>query len=175
MFGATAFCENAIADQGVLEVGVAEMSGIASSSNAGVGILAGDAELSFNNTQTTAGIFISGSVNAEVSSNFTQTTENIRLVNEGQAEVNSIFTQTSTGAGTFVGTSSQDLNFTKTSSGDILFVEVNANVRKVVVDGQETEVDSKEDWLDVNTTANNESGNWTSVNTTDSSESWTEI
>ena len=113
MFGATAFCENAIAEQGVLQVGVAEMSGIASSSNAGVGILAGVAELSFNNTQTTAGIFISGSVNAEVSSNFTQTTENIRLVNEGQAEVSGIFTQTSTGAGTFVGTSSQDLNFTK--------------------------------------------------------------
>ncbi len=80
MFGATAFCENAIAEQGVLQVGVAEMSGIASSSNAGVGILAGVAELSFNNTQTTAGIFISGSVNAEVSSNLTQTTENIRIV-----------------------------------------------------------------------------------------------
>lgn len=99
MFGATAFCENAIADQGVLEVGVAEMSGIATKTSVGVGILAGVAELSFNNTQTTAGIFISGSVNAEVSSNFTQTTENIRLVNEGQAEVSGIFTQTSTGAG----------------------------------------------------------------------------
>jgi len=124
MFGATAFCENAIADQGVLQVGVAEMSGLASSSNVGVGILAGVAELSFNNTQTTAGIFISGSVNAEVSSNFTQTTENIRLVNEAEADVSSNFTQTSTGIGVFVGTSSQDLNFTKTSSGDIMFVDV---------------------------------------------------
>ena len=124
MFGATAFCENAIAEQGVLQVGVAEMSGLASSSNVGVGILAGVADLSFNNTQTSVGIFISGSVNAEVSSNFTQTTENIRLVNEAEADVSSNFTQTSTGIGVFVGTSSQDLNFTKTSSGDIMFVDV---------------------------------------------------
>ena len=107
MFGATAFCENTIADQGVLEVGVAEMSGIATKTSVGVGILAGVAELSFNNTQTTAGIFISGCVNAEVSSNFTQTTENIRLVNEAEADVTSNFTQTSTGIGVFVGTSSQ--------------------------------------------------------------------
>jgi hypothetical protein len=124
MFGATAFCENAIAEQGVLQIGVAEMSGIASSSNAGVGILAGVAELSFNNTQTTAGIFISGSVNAEVSSNLTQTTENIRIVKEATSELSADLTQTSTGAGTFVGTSLQDLNFTKTSSGDIMFVDV---------------------------------------------------
>ena len=124
MFGATAFCENAIAEQVVLQVGVAEMSGLASSSNVGVGILAGVADLSFNNTQTSVGIFISGSVNAEVSSNFTQTTENIRLVNEAEADVSSNFTQTSTGIGVFVGTSSQDLNFTKTSSGDIMFVDV---------------------------------------------------
>ena len=124
MFGATAFCENAIAEQGVLQVGVAEMSGLASSSNVGVGILAGVADLSFNNTQTSVGIFISGSVNAEVSSNFTQTTENIRLVNEAETDVSSNFTQTSTGIGVFVGTSSQDLNFTKTSSGDIMFVDV---------------------------------------------------
>ena len=124
MFGATAFCENAIAEQGVLQVGVAEMSGLASSSNVGVGILAGVADLSFNNTQTSVGIFISGSVYAEVSSNFTQTTENIRLVNEAEADVSSNFTQTSTGIGVFVGTSSQDLNFTKTSSGDIMFVDV---------------------------------------------------
>ena len=130
MFGATAFCENAIAEQGVLQVGVAEMSGLASSSNVGVGILAGVADLSFNNTQTSVGIFISGSVNAEVSSNFTQTTENIRLVNEAEADVSSNFTQTSTGAGTFVGTSSQDLNFTKTSSGDIMFIEINTETRR---------------------------------------------
>ena len=50
MFGATAFCENAIAEQGVLLLGVAEMSGIATKTSVGVGILAGVAELSFNNT-----------------------------------------------------------------------------------------------------------------------------
>lgn len=174
MFGATAFCENAIAEQGVLQVGVAEMSGIATKTSVGVGILAGVAELSFNNTQTTAGIFISGSVNAEVSSNFTQTTENIRIVKEATSELSADLTQTSTGAGTFVGTSSQDLNFTKTSSGDIMFVEVNAGVRKVIVDGQETEVDSKESYSNVDTSASDETSDYADVNT-GSPQSWTEI
>ena len=84
MFGATAFCENAIAEQGVLQVGVAEMSAIASSSNAGVGILAGVAELSFNNTQTTAGIFITGSVNRLYSSSAPETEINAAITWEEQ-------------------------------------------------------------------------------------------
>ena len=125
MLGHAAIAETAIADVGgVLQVASAEMSGIASKTSVGVGILAGVAELSFNNTQTTAGIFISGSVNAELSSNLIQTTENIRIVKEATSELSADLTQTSTGAGTFVGTSSQDLNFTKTSSGDIMFVDV---------------------------------------------------
>ena len=142
MFGATAFCENAIAEQGVLQLGVAEMSGLASSSNVGVGILSGVAELSFNNTQTTAGIFISAGANVEVSSNLTQTTENIRIVKEATSELSANLTQTSTGAGTFVGTSSQDLNFTKTSSGDILYIaiapEANESYTTITPSGTET-------------------------------------
>ena len=39
--------------------------------------------------------------------------------------MSSAFTQTTDGSATLTGISSQDLNFTKTASGDILFVEMN--------------------------------------------------
>ena len=127
MLGHAAIAETALADVGgVLQVATAEMNALASSSSIGSGILVGISSLSGNITQTTAGIFITGSVNAEVSSSFTQTTEDIKIVNFTDVTMSSAFTQTADGIAILAGISSQDLNFTKTSSGDILFVEVNA-------------------------------------------------
>ena len=125
MLGHAAIAEAAIADVGgVLQLGVAEMNALASSSSIGSGTLVGVSSLSGNFTQTTAGIFITGSVNAEVSSSFTQTTEDIKIVNFTDVTMSSAFTQTADGIAILAGISSQDLNFTKTSSGDILFVDV---------------------------------------------------
>ena len=125
MLGHAAIAEAAIADVGgVLQVATAEMNALASSSSVGSGTLVGVSSLSGNFTQTTAGIFITGSVNAEVSSSFTQTTEDIKIVNFTDVTMSSTFTQTADGIAILTGISSQDLNFTKTSSGDILFVDV---------------------------------------------------
>ena len=125
MLGHAAIAESAIADVGgVLLLATAEMNALASSSSIGSGTLVGVSSLSGNFTQTTAGIFITGSVNAEVSSSFTQTTEDIKIVNFTDITMSSAFTQTADGIAILVGVSSQDLNFTKTSSGDILFVDV---------------------------------------------------
>ena len=125
MLGHAAIAETALADVGgVLQVATAEMNALASSSSIGSGILVGISSLSGNITQTTAGIFITGSVNAEVSSSFTQTTEDIKIVNFTDVTMSSAFTQTADGIAILAGISSQDLNFTKTSSGDILFVDV---------------------------------------------------
>ena len=125
MLGHAAIAEAAIADVGgVLQVATAEMNALASSSSIGSGTLVGISSLSGNFTQTTAGIFITGSVNAEVSSSFTQTTEDIKIVNFTDVTMSSAFTQTADGIAILTGISSQDLNFTKTSSGDILFVDV---------------------------------------------------
>ena len=127
MLGHAAIAETALADVGgVLQVATAEMNALASSSSIGSGILVGISSIDGNFTQTTAGIFITGSVNAEVSSSFTQTTEDIKIVNFTDVTMSSVFTQTADGIAILAGISSQDLNFTKTSSGDILFVEVNA-------------------------------------------------
>jgi len=125
MLGHAAIAEAAIADVGgVLQLATAEMNALASSSSIGSGTLVGVSSLSGNFTQTTAGIFITGSVNAEVSSSFTQTTEDIKIVNFTDVTMSSAFTQTADGIAILTGISSQDLNFTKTSSGDILFVDV---------------------------------------------------
>ena len=75
MFGNSSFAEAAFANVGgVLLIASAEMSGIASTTNVGSGILAGVSTISGDFTQTTDGIFITGSVNAELSADFTQTT-----------------------------------------------------------------------------------------------------
>ena len=125
MLGHAAIAETALADVGgVLLVATAEMNALASSSSIGSGTLVGVSSLSGNFTQTTAGIFITGSVNAEVSSSFTQTTEDIKIVNFTDVTMSSAFTQTADGIAILAGISSQDLNFTKTSSGDIMFVDV---------------------------------------------------
>ena len=179
MLGASAICEYSIADQGILHVGVSEQTALGVKTSVGVGIMSGVSSISFNNTQTSAGIYITGSTNAELSFNHTQTSAAVEvtglILNTETLDIETSFTKTSDGIMIGSGVASKDLNMTQSSIGDIKFVEVNAGVRIVIVNGQETEEDSKEDWLDVNTTANDESGNWTSVNTTDSSESWTEI
>ena len=127
MLGHAAIAESAIADVGgALIIATAEMNALATSSNVGVGTLVGVSSISGNFTKTTAGILITGSVNAEISSNFTQTTEDIKLVNFTDVTMSSNFTETVAGISILSGVSSQDLNFTKTSSGDILFVEINS-------------------------------------------------
>ena len=125
MLGHAAIAETALADVGgVLQVATAEMNALATSSSVGSGTLVGISSLSGNFTKTTAGIFITGSVNAEVSSSFTQTTENIKIVNFTDATLSTAFTQTTDGIKIASGVVTKDLNFTKTTSGDILYVAV---------------------------------------------------
>ena len=143
MLGHAAIAEAAIADVGgVLLLATAEMNALASSSSIGSGTLVGVSSLSGNFTQTTAGIFITGSVNAEVSSSFTQTTEDIKIVNFTDVTMSSIFTKTTSGITILSGVSSQNLNFTKTTSGDILYVAIvpdaNETYTEITPSGTET-------------------------------------
>ena len=124
MLGHAAIAETALADVGgVLLLATAEMSGISSASSVGVGELVGVATLDANFTKTTAGILITGSANADLSFDFTQTTENIKVVNFTDATLSTEFTQTSDGIIIASGVVTKDLNFTKTTSGDILFLD----------------------------------------------------
>ena len=127
MLGASAICEHAIANQGVLFFGVSEQSGISSSANAGVGIMSGVATMDGNFTATTAGMYISGSTNAELSFSGLQSESTGFLVNLGVSSMESAFTETSNGIMIGSGVASKDFNFTKTSVGEIKFVVVNAS------------------------------------------------
>jgi len=125
MFGHASISETSFGDVGgVLLVATAEMSGIASKTSVGVGILAGIASMDTNFTATTDGILITGGVNAELSSNFAQTTENIKLVNFTDVTMSSAFTQTTDETIILIPIVSTDLNFTKTTSGDILYENI---------------------------------------------------
>ncbi len=127
MLGASAICEHAIANQGVLFFGVSEQSGISSSANAGVGIMSGVATMDGNFTATTAGMYISGSTNAELSFSGLQSESTGFLVNLGVSSMESAFTETSNGIMIGSGVATKDFNFTKTSVGEIKFVVVNAS------------------------------------------------
>ena len=158
MLGASTFAEHAISDQTILLAGVADISGVASTTNVGVGIMSGIATMDGNFTATTDGIFITGSVNAELSSNFIQTTEDIKLVNFTDVTMSSAFTQTADGINILIPIVSTDLNFTKTSSGDILYENINAGA-------------TEENFTTI-TPSGTES--WTTI-TPSGTESWTEI
>lgn len=142
MLGASTFAEATFAGTvGVVQAATSEMSGLASSSSIGSGILVGVSSINGNFTQTTAGIYITGSVNAEVSSNFIETSIG-RRVKEATSEQTGEFAQTTNSIKIASGISSQNLNFTKTSSGDILYIaivpEANESYNTITPSGTET-------------------------------------
>ena len=119
MFGNSSFAEAAFANVGgVLQVATAEMSALGTSSSIGSGTLVGVSSLSGKFTQTAEISTISSGV-IDFNSLFTQTTENIAIVNFTDVTMSSIFTNTTNALAILSGVSSQDLNFTKTTSGDI--------------------------------------------------------
>ena len=142
MFGNSSFAEAAFANVGgVLQVATAEMSALGTSSSIGSGTLVGVSSLSGKFTQT-AEISTISSVVIDFNSLFTQTTENIAIVNFTDVTMSSIFTNTTNALAILSGVSSQDLNFTKTTSGDILYVAIvpdaNETYTEITPSGTET-------------------------------------
>ena len=127
MLGASALSEYALSDQSILLAGVSEMTALASSANAGVGILAGVSSISSTATQTSVGIFISGSANADLDFNFTETSVGTRIQTDS-ADIQSAFTKTSNAIMIGSGVATKDLNFTQGTFGELLFEDVNAGV-----------------------------------------------
>jgi len=126
VLGASAICEYSIADQGILHAGVSEQTALGVKTSVGVGIMSGVSTIDGNFTATTAAMYISGSTNAELSFNNTQTSAGLRA-RLGVSEIETAFTKTSDGIMIGSGVASKDLNMTQSSLGDLLFVEVNAS------------------------------------------------
>jgi len=128
MLGHSAIAEAAFADSlgGILQAGVAEMSGIASKTSVGVGILTGgEINIDGNFTQTSTGTFISAGASTDVSMNFITTIEAFR-VDVTDIDLTTEFTQTSNGIMILTTSASKNFIFTKSAAGDLMFVEVNA-------------------------------------------------
>jgi len=123
MLGASALSEYALSDQSILLAGVSEMSGIASSANAGVGIMSGVSSMSSTATQTSTAIYISAGANSDIDFNFTETSvgTRVRLADatlEPQFEVgtDANFTASASVSKTTV--------FTQTTEGAILYINI---------------------------------------------------
>jgi len=123
MLGASTFAERAFSDQAILLAGVSEMSGIASSANAGVGIMSGVSSMSSTATQTSTAIYISAGANSDLDFNFTETSvgTRVRLADatlEPQFEVgtDANFTASASVSKTTV--------FTQTTEGAILYINI---------------------------------------------------
>ncbi len=157
MLGASALSEYALSDQSILLAGVSEMSGIASSANAGVGIMSGISSMSSTATQTSNGIYISAGANAELSTDTVITSDGLRA-RLGVSSIESAFTETSNGIMIGSGVATKDFNFSQASQGDLLFVEINAGA-------------TPESYTTI-TPSGTES--WTTI-TPSGSETWTEI
>jgi len=158
MFGHASIAEAPFADVGgIVRLGVAEMNALATSSSIGVGTLVGTVSLNGNFTQTTE-VNTKASGVIDISSFFTQTTEDIKIVNFTEATLSSAFTQT--GNGIMIGSSvaTTNLNATQTSSGDLLFENINAGA-------------TEEEYTTISPSGTE---SWTTV-TPSGSETWTEI
>jgi len=131
LFSSLAFAERPFCDQAILLAGVAELSGIASKTSVGVGIMSGVASASTNFIQTSNGIYITGGSNVDLSFNNILTSAAIEIkgsiLAEEAIDIESPFTQTANSIRIASGVASKDFNFTKTSVGEIKFVEVNAS------------------------------------------------
>ena len=123
MLGASALSEFSISDQGIVLAGVSEMSGIASSANAGVGIMSGVSTLVPAFTQTSTGTFISSGANAELDFSYTKTSVGVRL-RLGDATSTSEFTQDTNLNIIASGVATKTGVFTQTSAGDLLFINI---------------------------------------------------
>ena len=158
MFGNAAIAESAFADVGGgLQFGVVEMNALATSSSIGVGTLVGTISLSGNFTQTTE-VNTKASGVIDISSFFTQTTEDIKIVNFTEATLSSAFTQSANSTMIGSGVATTDFNMTLTSSGGLLYENINAGA-------------TEEQYTTISPSGTE---SWTTV-TPSGSETWTEI
>ena len=157
MLGFSALSENPISSVNkVLELS-ASMTGLGVQATAAAGTLIGTSTMSATSTQTSTGVRIlvhSASIEStSVASSSAVFVKGSTL----QTNLVSSSVQTTTGVRTLVGTSTQDLNFTQTSIGELLFTEMVPSVTVTYTESTHT-CDS---WTEINHSGDT----WTNVST----------
>ena len=126
MLGHVALSETPISSISKILEGNAEMSGLASTASAGIGILAGIAEISANFVEDVEGSAIPDIPVTSMSFNFGLDDIPGRFVKGTELETDIEFTseQLSVGNAVLTGVSTQDFNLTQTATGELLFTEI---------------------------------------------------
>jgi|TARA_R100000988_G_scaffold101130_1_gene73388 hypothetical protein len=128
MLGFSALSENPISSVNkVLELS-ASMTGLAVSSSAAAGTLVGSSTMSASSIQTTAGVRTLVDSASIISTS--EASSSAVFIKGSTLETNLVTSsvQTTTGIGILVGTSTQDFNLTQTTTGELLFTEIDPSV-----------------------------------------------
>ena len=128
MLGFSALSENPISSVNkVLELS-ASMTGLAVSSSAAAGTLVGSSTMSASAIQTSAGVRTLVDSASIISSSEASSSAVFIKGSTLQTDLISSVVQTATGIGILVGTSTQDINTTQTTTGELLFTEIDPSV-----------------------------------------------
>ena len=128
MLGFSALSVNPISSVNkVLELS-ASMTGLAVSSSAAAGTLVGSSTMSASSIQTTAGVRTLVDSASIISTS--EASSSAVFIKGSTLETNLVTSavQTTTGIGILVGTSTQDFNLTQTTTGELLFTEIDPSV-----------------------------------------------
>ena len=159
MLGHVALSETPISSISKILEGNAEMSGIASKASAGIGILAGIAEISANFVEDVEGAAIPDIPVTSMSFNFELDDIPGRFVKgtELETDIEFLAEQSTAGNGIFTGASTQDFNLTQTATGELLFTEIVPSVTVTYTEITHT----GDSWTEITHTGDT----WTDVST----------
>ena len=126
MLGHVALSETPISSISKILEANAEMSGLASTASAGIGILSGIAEISANFVEDVEGSAIPDIPVTSMSFNFGLDDIPGRFVKgtELETDIEFLTEQSTAGIGVLTGVSTQDFNLTQTATGELLFTEI---------------------------------------------------
>ena len=157
MLGFSALSENPISSVNkVLELS-ASMTGLSVASSAAAGTLIGASTMSATSTQTSTGVRILVHSASLESSSVASSSAVFIKGSTLQTDLVSSSVQTATGVRTLVGTSTQDMNFTQTAIGELLFTEIVPSVNVTYTEITHT----GDNWTEITHTGDT----WTDVNT----------
>jgi len=126
MLGHVALSETPISSISKILEANAEMSGLASTASAGIGILSGIAEISANFVEDVEGSAIPDIPVTSMSFNFGLDDIPGRFVKgtELETDIEFLAEQSTAGNAVLTGVSTQDFNLTQTATGELLFTEI---------------------------------------------------
>ena len=159
MLGHVALSETPISSISKILEGNAEMSGLASTASAGIGILAGIAEISANFVEDVEGSAVPDIPVTSMSFNLGLGDIPGRFVKGTDQEIDIEFLaeQSTAGNATLTGVSTQDFNLTQTATGELLFTEIVPSVTVTYTEITHT----GDSWTEITHTGDT----WTNVST----------